>query len=66
MQQKFPEKVSKKDCENLKIKIESSFEGGNMEVYFVFDAEGNFVEHKVSMTSVDGTMSYSIQMKLVK
>ena len=37
-----------------------------MEVYFVFDAEGNFVEHKVSMTSVDGTMSYSIQMKLVK
>lgn len=54
------------DSENLKIKIESSFEGGNVEVYFVFDAEGNFVGHKVSMTSVDGTMSYSIQMKLVK
>ncbi len=25
-----------------------------------------YVGHKVSMTSVDGTMSYSIQMKLVK
>lgn len=54
------------DSENLKIKIENSFEGGNVEVYFVFDAEGNFVGHKVSMTSMDGTMSYSIQMKLVK
>lgn len=54
------------DSENLKFKVESSFGGGNVEAYFVFDAEGNFVGHKVSMTSVDGTMSYSIQMKLVK
>ena len=54
------------DSENLKIKIESNFEGGVTVVHFVFDVEGNFVGHKVSMTSVDGTMSYSIQMKLVK
>ena len=54
------------DSENLKIKIESNFEGGVIVVHFVFDVEGNFVGHKVSMTSVDGTMSYSIQMKLVK
>ena len=54
------------DSENLKIKIEINFEGGVTVVHFVFDAEGNFVGHKVSMTSVDGTMSYSIQMKLVK
>lgn len=54
------------DSENLKIKIESNFEGGVIAVHFVFDVEGNFVGHKVSMTSVDGTMSYSIQMKLVK
>ena len=54
------------DSENLKIKIELNFEDGVTVVHFVFDAEGNFVEHKVSITSVDGTMSYSIQMKLVK
>ena len=54
------------DSENLKVKIESSITKGNIEVYFVFDAVGNFVGHKVSMTSIDGTMSYSIQMKLVK
>ena len=54
------------DSENLKIKIELNFEDGVTVVHFVFDAEGNFVGHKVSMTSVDGTMSYSIQMKLVK
>lgn len=54
------------DSENLKIKIESNFEDGVIVVHFVFDVEGNFVGHKVSMTSVDGTMSYSIQMKLVK
>ena len=54
------------DSENLKIKIESDFEGGVAVVHFVFDVEGNFVGHKVSITSVDGTMSYSIQMKLVK
>ena len=54
------------DSENLKIKVEINFEGGVTVVHFVFDAEGNFVGHKVSMTSVDGTMSYSIQMKLVK
>ena len=54
------------DSENLKVKIESSIAKGNIEVYFVFDAVGNFVGHKVSMTSIDGTMSYSIQMKLVK
>ena len=54
------------DSENLKIKIELNFEDGVTVVHFVFDAEGNFVGHKVSITSVDGTMSYSIQMKLVK
>ena len=54
------------DSENLKIKIESNFEGGVTVVHFVFDAEGNFVGHKVSITRADGTMSYSIQMKLVK
>ena len=54
------------DSENLKIKVENNFEGGVIVVHFVFDVEGNFVGHKVSMTSVDGTMSYSIQMKLVK
>lgn len=54
------------DTENLKIKIELNFEDGVKVVHFVFDVEGNFVGHKVSMTSVDGTMSYSIQMKLVK
>lgn len=54
------------DSENLKIKIESNFEGGVIVVHFVFDAEGNFVGHKVSTTSADGTTSYSIQMKLVK
>lgn len=54
------------DSENLKIKIESNFEGSVTVVHFVFDVEGNFVGHKVSMTSVDGTTSYSIQMKLVK
>ena len=60
------------DDETLKIKIESNFEDedgvivGVIVVHFVFDVEGNFVGHKVSMTSVDGTMSYSIQMKLVK
>ena len=60
------------DSENLKIKIELNFvdEDGVIVsvtvVHFVFDAEGNFVGHKVSITSLDGTMSYSIQMKLVK
>lgn len=54
------------DSENLKIKVENNFDGGVTVVHFVFDAEGNFVGHKVSVTSVDGTMSYSIQMKLVK
>ncbi len=54
------------DSENLKIKIENQHSEGFTTVYFVFDVEGNFVGHKVSMTSVDGTMSYSIQMKLVK
>ena len=60
------------DDETLKIKIESNFEDedgvivGVIVVHFVFDVEGNFVGHKVSMTSLDGTMSYSIQMKLVK
>ena len=60
------------DSENLKIKIESNFEDedgvivGVIVVHFVFDVEGNFVGHKVSVTREDGTMSYSIQMKLVK
>ncbi len=59
------------DDETLKIKIESNFEDEDgvivdVVVHFVFDVEGNFVGHKVSMKSVDGTMSYSIQMKLVK
>ena len=58
------------DSETLKIKVESNFEDGAIlgviVVHFVFDVEGNFVGHKVSVTSVDGTMSYSIQMKLVK
>lgn len=59
------------DDETLKIKVESNFEDEDgvivgVVVHFVFDVEGNFVGHKVSMTSVDGTMSYSIQMKLVK
>lgn len=53
------------DSENLKIRIESNFEGGVIVVHFVFDSEGNFVGHKVSMENIDGTMSYSIQMKLV-
>ena len=54
------------DSETLKIKVENQHSEGFTTVYFVFDAEGNFVGHKVSVTSVDGTMSYSIQMKLVK
>ena len=60
------------DSENLKIKVEINLKDeygvivSVTVVHFVFDAEGNFVGHKVSMTSVDGTMSYSIQMKLVK
>ncbi len=52
------------DSENLKIKVENNFDGDVAVVHFVFDAEGNFVGHKISITSVDGT--YSIQMKLVK
>ena len=58
------------DDETLKIKVESNFEDGAIlgviVVHFVFDVEGNFVGHKVSVTREDGTMSYSIQMKLVK
>ena len=60
------------DSETLKIKVESNFEDedgailGVIVVHFVFDVGGNFVGHKVSITRVDGTMSYSIQMKLVK
>ena len=54
------------DSENLKIKVENNVAGDVVVVHFVFDAEGNFVGHKVSITSADGTMSYSIQMKLVK
>ena len=54
------------DSETLKIKVENQHSEGFTTVYFVFDAEGNFVGHKVSVTSVDGTMSYSIQMKLAK
>ena len=53
------------DSENLKIKIEINFEGGVKVVHFVFDVEGNFVGHKVSYTSADGVISYSIQIKLI-
>ena len=54
------------DDQNIKIKIEStSTEGDSVEVHFVFDVDGNFVGHKVSYTSVDGVISYSIQIKLI-
>lgn len=54
------------DDQNIKIKIEStSTEGDSVEVHFVFDVDGNFVGHKVSYTSADGVISYSIQIKLI-
>lgn len=54
------------DDQNIKIKIEStSTKGDSVEVHFVFDVDGNFVGHKVSYTSADGVISYSIQIKLI-
>ena len=54
------------DDQNIKIKIEStSTEGDSVEVHFVFDVDGKFVGHKVSYTSADGVISYSIQIKLI-
>lgn len=55
---------------NLKIKVEDRHETFLAQVYFIFDKEGNFVGHKVSISGTDPEtempMSYSIQMKLLK
>ena len=54
------------DDQNIKIKIEgTSTEGDSVEVHYVFDVDGGFVGHKVSCTSADGVISYSIQIKLI-
>ena len=54
------------DDQNIKIKIESkSTDEDSVVVHYVFDVDGNFVGHKVSVTSADGVKSNSIQIKLI-
>lgn len=48
----------------LKLKVTHATTEASFEVYFVFDVNGQFIGNEATVTSLDGSMFYSVQFKL--